>query len=135
MDSDPPPMPKKLQIFKVTSLLPRRDSSDIDPFQNRRMLGSAGSTSSRGSNRSGKGGILSSKILIESSSPLKELRMKNKERKLNLTMNNRMSMTCNSRRLIQRGILKSSGSNMLGGTPRSGVKKKRRAVSFSKNLE
>jgi len=80
---------------RVVAIVPRRvESASNSP---RSQLGSADSNSARGS--ATRGTILSSKILMDSNSPLKELRLMNKKRlEMGGTMRNsaRLSMT-NSR--------------------------------------
>ena len=73
---DEAPATQKQGIIRVATVLPRRmelaDQSD-------KRLGSSESSSRQGSARIG--GILSSKILMSSSSPMKNLRLANKMRK------------------------------------------------------
>ena len=112
----------------MCTVLPKRHVAS------RELLSSAESGSARSLKKQrGSTGILSSKILIDSTDPLKELSARNKERK---QMVGRFSMASGRRRcpLQVRSILKSSTSNMRGGTP-GRSKRAKRAVSFSNNLE
>ena len=172
---------RESKVVRVVAVLPRRvesasnmsgpkdrlGSTDSDSINNARPVqGSPKNASASprggmpvngysprvGGNQAAPGGILSSKILMESNSPLKELRLMNQKRKelggsaarnsarFSMTNKPRLNLSQFAERNETKGILKSSSSHSSRsnrfGVSKSGQSfKVKRAVSFSENLE